>query len=341
VVIPDGNSPDSPERYDLEPDRARVLDVDCVGELVFLLAMTAEPLRRMTEEEIATFHRDGAILVKGVLSSEWVDLVREGTDAAIEQPDVMSENLGTLRVDQFPAAKSAALRRIVEESPVAEIVGRALRSPVRFYMDQLFYKPKGHFLPTPWHQDTCYYNLGGEDLVRAWVSPDPVPRNVSLEVVRGSHLWNVTYSPLAGRDPEADANARAMLESARADEPMLGVESYEDWNYFSGVKDKSLPTVPDIEANRDSYDILGWDYEPGDVILFHGHILHGACGDVVSPNPRRAHASLWAGSDVHYLHRVGQVIPDPRALYEHKPKTGQPLSDFPDVFPVVWSPEGA
>jgi ectoine hydroxylase-related dioxygenase (phytanoyl-CoA dioxygenase family) len=340
-MIPDGNSPDSPERYDLEPDRARVLDVDCVGELVFLLAMTAEPLRRMTEEEIAAFHRDGAILVKGVLSSEWVDLVREGTDAAIEQPDVMSENLGTLRVDQFPAAKSAALRRIVEESPVAEIVGRALRSPVRFYMDQLFYKPKGHFLPTPWHQDTCYYNLGGEDLVRAWVSPDPVPRNVSLEVVRGSHLWNVTYSPLAGRDPEADANARAMLESARADEPMLGVESYEDWNYFSGVKDKSLPTVPDIEANRDSYDILGWDYEPGDVILFHGHILHGACGDVVSPNPRRAHASLWAGSDVHYLHRVGQVIPDPRALYEHKPKTGQPLSDFPDVFPVIWSPEGA
>ena len=340
MVIPDGNSPDSLKRYDLEPDRARVLDVDCVGDLVFLLAMTAEPLRRMTEEEIAAFHRDGAILVKGVLSSEWVDLVREGTDAAIEQPDVMSENLGTLRVDQFPAAKSAALQRIVEESPVAEIVGHALRSPVRFYMDQLFYKPKGHFLPTPWHQDTCYYNLGGEDLVRAWVSPDPVPRNVSLEVVRGSHLWNVTYSPLAGRDPEADANARAMLESARGDKPMLGVESYEDWNYFSGVKDKSLPTVPDIEANRDSYDILGWDYEPGDVILFHGHILHGACGDVVSPNPRRAHASLWAGSDVHYLHRIGQVIPDPRALYEHKPKTGQPLSDFPDVFPVVWSPEG-
>ena len=340
MVIPDGNAPDSPKRYDLEPDRARVLDVDCVGDLVFLLAMTAEPLRRMTEEEIAAFHRDGAILVKGVLSSEWVDLVREGTDAAIEQPDVMSENLGTLRVDQFPAAKSAALQRIVEESPVAEIVGHALRSPVRFYMDQLFYKPKGHFLPTPWHQDTCYYNLAGSDLIRAWVSCDPVPRNVSLEVVRGSHLWNVTYSPLAGRDPEMDASARVMAEGAEPDRPMLGVDSYQDWNYFSGVKDKALPTVPDIEANRDSYDILGWDYEPGDVILFHGHILHGACGDVVSPNPRRAHASLWAGSDVHYLHRIGQVIPDPRALYEHKPKTGQPLSDFPDVFPVVWSPEG-
>jgi hypothetical protein len=303
--------------------------------------MPNEPRRPVTDEEFAAFHRDGAVLIKKVLSDEWVDLIREGTDSAIEQPDVMSEDLGTLRVDQFPASKSEALKRLVEDSPVAEIVGRALRGPVRFYMDQLFYKPRGLFLPTPWHQDTCYYNLAGENLVRAWVSPDPVPRNVSLEVVRGSHLWNVTYSPLAGRDPDADDDAKAMIESSRPDEPMLGVEAYDDWNYFSGVRDKSLPSVPDIEGHRDSYDILGWDYEPGDIILFHGHILHGARGGIDSPNPRRAHASLWAGSDVQYLHRPGQIIPDPRALYAHKPKTGQPLSDFPDVFPVIWSPDEA
>jgi ectoine hydroxylase-related dioxygenase (phytanoyl-CoA dioxygenase family) len=301
--------------------------------------MNSEPLRPITKDEIAAFHRDGAVLIKQVLSPEWVDLVGEGTNAAIEQPDVMSEDLGSLRVDQFPAAKSPALRTVVDESPIAEIVGRALRSPVRFYMDQLFFKPVGLFPPTPWHQDTCYYNLDGHDLIRAWVSADPVPRNVSLEVIRGSHLWNVTYSPLAGRDPEVDASAKAMLDRAREGEPMLGVDAYDDWNYFSGIRDGSLPTVPDIESHRDSYEILGWDYEPGDVILFHGHILHGACGDVVSANPRRAHASLWAGRDVHYLHRVGQIVPDPRALYAHKPKSGQPLSDFPDVFPIGWSPE--
>jgi ectoine hydroxylase-related dioxygenase (phytanoyl-CoA dioxygenase family) len=303
--------------------------------------MTADPLRKITKEEISDFHRDGAVLVKGVLDSEWVDLLREGTDAAIANPDVMSENLGTLRVDQFPAAKSPSLQRIVDESPLGEIAGRALGSAVRFYMDQLFFKPKGLFLPTPWHQDTCYYNLDGDALVRAWVSPDRVSREVSLEVVRGSHLWNVTYSPLAGRDPDLDADARVMLESAREGEPMLGVDAYDDWNYFSGVRDNSLPKVPDIEGHRDSYDILGWDYEPGDVILFHGHILHAAGGNVASETPRRAHASLWAGSDVRYLHRVGQVIPDPRALYEYEPKSGQLLSEFPEVFPVVWSPDPA
>jgi len=304
------------------------------------LATRARPLRSVTEEESATFHRDGAVLIKGILSSDWVDVARQGLDDAIAEPDGLSGNVG-VRVDQFPAARAPGLRRIVDDSPVAEIVGNALRSPVRFYMDQLFYKPAGPILPTPWHQDTCYYNIDGHDLIRAWLSPDPVPRDVSLEVVRGSHRWNVTYRPLAGRDPESDPQAREALENAPPGERMLGVEAYDDWNYFSGVRDMSLPLVPDIEAHRDSYDILGWDYEPGDVILFHGNILHSARGNLNAPLPRRTHASLWAGRDVRYLHRPGQIIPDPVALYDHEPKSGQPLSDFPDVFPLAWTPAEA
>ena len=135
-----------------------------------LQGMGAKPLRQVTPEEVEAFHRDGAVLVKGMLAQEWIDLLREGLDAAIEAPDVMSEVLpGDLRVDQFPAARAEGLRRIVAESPVAEIVGSALRSPVRFYMDQLFYKPAGPIPPTPCHQDTFYYNLDGHDLIRAFV----------------------------------------------------------------------------------------------------------------------------------------------------------------------------
>jgi ectoine hydroxylase-related dioxygenase (phytanoyl-CoA dioxygenase family) len=206
-------------------------------------------------------------------------------------------------------------------------------------MDQGFYKSPGKLSATPWHQDTCYYNIDGQDLIRAWLSPDLVPRDASLEFVRGSHLWNVVYRPLAGRDPEADAEARAILDAATTDAPMLGLDTHQRWTYWSGVRDNRLPLVPDIESHRDSYDIFGWDYEPGDIILFHGNILHSALGGVDLPHPRRAHASLWAGQDVRYLHRAGQIIPDPVALYAHKPKTGQLLSEFPDAFPLAWSPD--
>ena len=302
--------------------------------------MTAAPLRTVTEEEVASFHRDGAVLLKAVLPDEWVELAAQGLDDAIAAPDVMSSALagGALRVDQFPAAKSPQLRRLVDESPIAEIVGCALRSPVAFYMDQMFHKPPGLVPPTPWHQDTCYYNLDGHDLIRAWVSPDEVSREVSVEVVRGSHRWNATYAPLAGRDANHDQDAREQFDGATDEAPVLGRDAYERWSYFSGVRDQSLPPVPDIDTNRDSFDIMGWHYEPGDVLLFHGHILHSALGGVEVATTRRAHASLWAGQDVYYLHRAGQIIPDPIALYDHKPATGQRLHEFRDVFPIVWEP---
>jgi ectoine hydroxylase-related dioxygenase (phytanoyl-CoA dioxygenase family) len=301
--------------------------------------MRDQPARPVTEKESQTLLRDGAVLIKGVLSDKWVDQLARGLDDAIHVTDTMTHDLSPeLRTGQFPYKHSAGLRRIVEESPVAEIAGRAAQTSVRFYMDQLFYKPKGHIPPTPWHQDTCYYNVEGHQLIRTWVSPDPVPREASIEIVRGSHLWNITYRALAGRDPDIDPEARAQQKNQPAGVPMLGVDAFEAWDYFSGVRDNSAPLVPQIEGRRDSYDIIGWDYEPGDVLVFYAHALHGACGDVESPIGRRAHALLWSGEDVRYKHRPGQIIPDPAPLYAHEPKTGQLLSEFSDVFPTAWAP---
>jgi len=303
--------------------------------------MPDRPLRSVTEEEQAQFHRDGAVLIRGVLSEKWLATLAEGLEFAHDHPDGMSVGVEMpLRIDQFPAARSPRLREVIDQSPIAEIVGTALDSPVRFYMDQMFYKPAGQIMPTAWHQDTCYYNVDGEDLIRAWVSVDPVPRSASIEVVRGSHRWNVTYRPVVGRDPAEDPQGAAEAEAAfAAGDAIIGSQSHQKWSYGDAFLDSALPATPDIEGCRDSFDILGWDFEPGDVLLFHGHILHGARGNVTLPHARRSHASMWAGSDVRYIHRRGQVVPDPAALYRYRPRNGQSLGDFPDVFPVVWSPQ--
>lgn len=290
--------------------------------------------------DVASFHRDGAVLLKGALDQHWVDLVAEGLEECFAEPDGMSNELVTannvLRIDQFPASRSPKLSRFILDSPVASMVGAVLDAPVRFYMDQMFYKPAGELMATAWHQDTCYYNVAGDDLVRAWVSPDPVPREASLEVVRGSHLWNVTYRPLVGRDPDASEDETRPREDG-PDRAGVTARGGPDFSYTDSVLDKSLPPTPDIAGHRDSFDVLGWDYEPGDVILFHGHILHGACGEVTLDHHRRAHAAMWAGPGVHYLERLGQVIPDPPGLAAHEPRSGQTLDAFDDVFPLVWS----
>jgi ectoine hydroxylase-related dioxygenase (phytanoyl-CoA dioxygenase family) len=294
------------------------------------------------KQDIEAFHRDGAVLLKGVLDDQWLQTLEAALELAYFRPDGKTAGMGeALRIDHFPSDQIAELRGFIDNSPLAETVGRLLDSAVRFYMDQVFYKPAGPVIPTPWHQDTCYYNIAGNDLVRAWVSPDAVPRDRSIEVIRGSHLWNVTYHTWVGRDPASDPDAAAQAEARyQNEEAVIGVEAHDGWSYDQAFADSSLPTLPDIEAHRDSFEILGWDYEPGDLLLFQGHIVHSARGDVVAPSPRRALATMWAGDDVHYLHRRGQVIPDPRALYEFKPKNGDVLSQFPSVFPVAWAPGG-
>ena len=294
----------------------------------------------ISEEEIANFHRDGAVLIKGVLSAQWNDTLAAGLEYSQEHPDGMSAGVSMpLRVDQFPASHSPKLQELLDHSPIAEVVGSVLRAPVRFYMDQMFYKPAGLIAPSAWHQDTCYYNVDGTELVRAWVCADPAPRDISIEVIRGSHLWNITYRPPVGLNPDDDPEGAAALEKAHANgERLIGAEAHQQWTYFDSFSDPSLPVLPNIEANRDSFDILGWDYEPGDVLLFHGNIVHSARGGITVPHPRRSHASLWAGPDVQYLHRRSQAIPDPLKLYEYEPKDGQALAEFPDVFPVAWQP---
>ena len=300
----------------------------------------AHPLRPVTAEEITAFNRDGAVLIKQVLEPRWVEMLAEGLEYANDHPDGMSAGVSMpLRIDQFPAASSPKLQEFMDHSPIAEIVGTVLAVPVYFYMDQMFYKPAGMIAPSAWHQDTCYYNVEGDQLIRAWVCADPAPRDVSLEILRGSHKWNITYRPPVGRDPAGDEEGAAALEAAFSKgERIFGPEAHKKWTYFDSFLDPALPPLPDIEGNRESFDIIGWDYEPGDVVLFHGNAVHSARGGVELPHPRRSHASLWAGPRVQYLHRRSQAIPDPIGLYEFDPKDGQPLSDFPSVFPVAWAP---
>lgn len=303
--------------------------------------MTAGPNRAVTPDEIEAFERDGAVLLRDVLAPEWMSLVADGLEECFaEFSDDSSEAVvkgATVRADHMLATRSESIRRFVTESPVGGLVGSVLGAAVRFYMDQMFFRRSGPMAYTPWHQDTSYHNIVPKQLVRAWVSPDVVPRSASLEVVRGSHRWNVTYRPSVGRDPDMSDEEVALLAAVAR---KLGAFEREgkSFSYSDNVVDKSLPPTPDVGGRRDSFDIMGWDYNPGDVILFYGSMLHGAPEGVILERDRRAYAALFAGPRTTYLRQGGQVVPDPPGLASYEPETGQTLDRFGDVFPLVWSP---
>ena len=160
-------------------------------------------------------------------------------------------------------------------------------------------KEPGTAARTPWHQDQPYWAVSGRQVCSLWLPLDPVPREVSVEVVCRSHRWP-EYNPAHFSDGSAYA-------------------------------DTGLASLPDIEAERAKHRIVGFAMEPGDVLAFQAMIVHGAPGNM-GRFRRRALSTRWAGEDARYCVRRGEVaIPTSDPGLKH----GDRLDS--NRFPLIWS----
>jgi ectoine hydroxylase-related dioxygenase (phytanoyl-CoA dioxygenase family) len=86
------------------------------------------------------------------------------------------------------------------------------------------------------------------------------------------------------------------------DDKLLETEKYY-LDYHKGELRQNNPAenaslfepLPDIEKNKAQFEIISWDMEAGDCILFHALTLHGApgnCGDA----PMRRFVTRWVNS---------------------------------------------
>src|SRR5262249_41016552 len=154
-------------------------------------------------------------------------------------------------VETSPSHYSAPLRQLLGSGLPAQIAARVMQTPsAQLIFEQIFYKTRGRIVPTPWHQDTPFLRVRGMDMVRVWLTCDRSPRGLHVQMVRGSHRWNVVYSTGAA---ETDRQV---------------VKSEEAYYSNDGIGDPGLPIAPDVERYRDSFDILSFDVEPGDALVF-------------------------------------------------------------------------
>ena len=217
----------------------------------------------------------------------------------IEERDTYSaaflQSFNLWRVDE-------AVRRFVFAPRFAKAAADLLGVlAVRLYHDQALCKEPGggH---TPWHQDQPYYNVEGRQNASFWIPVDPVSRESSLELVAGSHLgpWLMPRSFM-------DAQAKWFPEGSLAD-------------------------LPNIEAARDAFPILGWELQPGDAVCFHMLTLHAAQG-VSGPNRRRVFSVRFLGDDITHAPRRWRTSPEFPGLRDELP-AGAPMND--PRFPVLW-----
>ena len=272
------------------------------------------PLRDLHAHEIESYDRDGVLFARGLFDPSWVTRMAAAVDHAVSHPteygDAVSLRDKGFSGDLFLWKERDEFRDFIYQSPASRIAAQLLRSKrVNFFYDQLFVKPAGCHIATPWHQDVTFWPVAGEQLCSIWLTFDPVSRDSSgLEFVRGSHLWPNRYKAVT-----------------------------PDYNPY--MMDSDLEDAPDIDSRRQDFDLVCWDMEPGDVLLFNSLVLHGSTGNHTTDRPRRAFASRWAGDDVRFAPRHATMP----LFWQHGLSPGDPLGGplFPRILPEPIAAEGA
>jgi ectoine hydroxylase-related dioxygenase (phytanoyl-CoA dioxygenase family) len=232
------------------------------------------------------YARDGAVHIPGALDAAALAAARAAYDWSLANPGPLASNIRqatdtTFYQDLYNPGCMSAYRAMLEGSPIPAIVADLWGSrPVWFMYEQVFLKEGGLTRRTPWHQDSSYLAVAGDDLAVAWITFDRVAKADSLEFVKGSHrgrLYNGSRFELGDDTAPTHPNS-------------------------------SLPRLPDIEAERAAWDIVSWAVEPGDLIVFHPKTLHG--GAATRPGAIRRTLTLrFFGEDAVYDPREGGAGP--------------------------------
>jgi phytanoyl-CoA dioxygenase PhyH len=195
------------------------------------------------------------------------------------------------------------IRKVALDSILPEAAAVLMNSTyINFWEDTTFIKTAGATQRTAFHQDKSYFQISGNKCCIMWIALDNVDEsNGAMEYVRGSHKWGKEYAP----------------------------------NVFfaqTAFPDSDAGKLPDIEANRDQYDIVRIDVEPGDVIVHHVLTVHGAGGNRSTERDRRAISFRYCGDDIQYFDRPGAI---PQHGLLSRLNNGDELycADYPRVYP--------
>lgn len=259
------------------------------------------------EQQAEQFQSEGVTVLRG-LFADWVEVLRDGVAANMAEPNPEARIYegdnggGKFFVDYCSWQRIPQYRDFIFNSPAAEIAAALMHSKkVQLFHEHVLVKEAQAGVATPWHHDMPYYCVDGPKTVSLWIPLDDVPRERTLELIAGSHLWGKSYRPQRFNGQPLNDN-------------------------------DGLEEIPDIDANRDDYNIVGWDLAPGDAVAFDYRTLHGAPANQSASEQRRAFSLRLVGDDVSFARRQGIVTSPP--FNNITLKHGAPLEA--DEFPVLY-----
>lgn len=246
---------------------------------------------RNFEQYAEDFSRDGVILIRDALVEHEMALLEEAWEEHFAESKSIAERMygdGKDEIyfltDNTIKKSGSRYQKLMRDTHVADIAQGLFRGHDTYYFLEQMWKKTGGARRTAWHQDTSYIPFDGPGLLILWIPLDRLESRNVLEVVRGSHqstLYNATmYDP-------ADVTA-----------PL-----YDE---------RDLPRLPDIESQRERWDIFSSDMNRGDVLALHPGCLHGGAPTEIG-QLRRSYTFRFFSDDAFY-----KPLPGKRDLGSNK-----------------------
>ncbi len=264
----------------------------------------------VTVDAYRQYHRDGFYVARGLLSGTEVgSMLAHGMDLLEGRvtPEGVTPAPTDATADELHArfARIHMLHRVdaMHEEyllhPRALDVLEALIGPDVLALQTMYFFNRPGDGGQGWHQDACYITTYPDTLIGAWTALDRADtENGCLWVAPGSH-----HEPVY---PDAGRGALVHAEGALTDIHTVDAISSldEDANTLSRV----AATYPDV---------VPVEVDPGDVVFFHGHLLHRSRPNSAADRWRRAfvchycnarswvpwnHGGPFDGDSANYMH---------------------------------------
>ena len=157
--------------------------------------------RHLTDEQIASYHRNGYVAVPRVLDAGQVKALREVTESFVERARAVVKSDPVFDLDPRHTAAAPVLRRIKNpadndplyrwvafDSPIPDIVTQLLGPSIRFHHSKLNMKGSLLGAAVEVHQDAAFYPHSNDDVLAVGLLLDPATAaNGAMAVLPGSH----------------------------------------------------------------------------------------------------------------------------------------------------------
>ena len=265
---------------------------------------------KLNNKIISVFETEGVVLLKNLINENWRRILNSAIEEDIKKPGPYfhayktEKGKGLFHGNMRIWEHNKGFRKFCLKSPLPYLAAQLLNSEkINLFYDQLFVKEPETTNSVRWHNDQPYWPIRGWSVISFWIPLDKITKeNGSLEFIKGSHKSKKWYQP----------------------------EHFAPGSSKPYEQNSKFEKIPNIESNRNKYDIISYDMNPGDLLAFHALVVHGSGGNFSKVRRRRAYAVRYTGDDVFYTKEKGSHLD----LRNSKLDDGDKLNS--KQYPIVW-----